>query len=425
MQRILHRATLIASAFALLVVIDVAIIYPLNIFGFLDGPATVYNIAAFVICIPGYVVGALVDLNSESFRDLTFLVSGPIFTSAMVWIGAVALLWLKQRWTRRSHPEAEEDLTEGKPVPEAPVGDLLDRGGVGRRRFIIGALGTTAVGCSLPALYSMYYEPRWPRFTRLDFTVRDLPEALEGLRLVQLSDLHLGPYVSGAYLASVVDRCNELRPDVVALTGDYVFSSPRFIPRVVDLITRLRPRLGMVGVLGNHDCFEDAPATRAAFTNKGIPLVDNSRIWLTAEGFRDDDPGDGALCLAGVADLWAEHPDLDAALDGVRPGAPRLLLCHNPDFAETEDASAGRHRVDLMLSGHTHGGQVSLPSRGVVFASSSYGLKYASGLVAGPAFPVYVCCGVGVGSLPLRYGVRPEVTLIELRSDGSRAWHHG
>ena len=125
----------------------------------------------------------------------------------------------------------------------------------------------------------------------------------------------------------------------------------------------------------------------------------------------------GGLCVAGVGDLWEGNPDYAAALNGVPAGHPRLLLSHNPDAAESRrPPAAGQYRVDLMLSGHTHGGQIRLPGLGTPMIPILYGQKYASGLVEGPACTVYVSRGIGTTVMPLRLGVRPEIAVIELKS---------
>jgi predicted MPP superfamily phosphohydrolase len=120
------------------------------------------------------------------------------------------------------------------------------------------------------------------------------------------------------------------------------------------------------------------------------------------------------LCLAGVGDLWEDRCDYGAALDGVAGGVPRILLSHNPDVAEEAGFLQSGYRVDLMLSGHTHGGQVSLPGVGAPVTNSRFGQKYAKGLVAGPVCPVFVSRGLGMTVMPVRWGVRPEIAVIEL-----------
>ena len=120
------------------------------------------------------------------------------------------------------------------------------------------------------------------------------------------------------------------------------------------------------------------------------------------------------MCIAGVGDLWEGAPDYHAALSGAPRAMPRLLLSHNPDAAEDSKFVTGNYRVDLMISGHTHGGQVWVPGIGTPIVPSKFGQKYASGLVKGPACDVFISKGVGVSGLPVRFGVPPEIVVFDL-----------
>lgn len=234
--------------------------------------------------------------------------------------------------------------------------------------------------------------------------------------MVQLSDIHHGPWLSIGYVRSVVEAANRLRPDLIVLTGDYVQSAPAYIVPVVEALSHLRAAIGVVGVLGNHDWWEDGPLTQREFHRHGIPLIDNARLFLTPGRELKVSANEG-LCLAGLGDLWEGAPDYGAALAGVPPDMPRLLLSHNPDAAEERAFVRAGHRVDLMLSGHTHGGQIRVPGMGTPAIPSRYGQKYAYGLVRGPACPVMVSSGLGMAILPLRAGAPPEIVEIELRTD--------
>jgi predicted MPP superfamily phosphohydrolase len=231
---------------------------------------------------------------------------------------------------------------------------------------------------------------------------------------VQLTDIHHGPNLSLDYVREVVAATNALRPDVVLLTGDYVYRSPRYIVPVVRELAELRGSIGVVGVLGNHDWWEDATMTRNAFAQAGIPLIDNSRIFVTPDRKLTANAHEG-LCIAGVGDYLEDYTRFDAALAYVPESMPRLLLSHNPDAAEDPDLLALKPRIDLMLCGHTHGGQVRFPGVGSMIVPSRFGQKYALGLVKGPACDVYVSRGIGTTILPIRFGVPPEIAMMELR----------
>src|SRR5262249_16203252 len=121
------------------------------------------------------------------------------------------------------------------------------------------------------------------------------------------------------------------------------------------------------------------------------------------------------LAIGGVGDLWEDRQDYRRALEGLPAFMPRLLLSHNPDVAEEAAFIAGAWRVDLMVSGHTHGGQIRLPGVGAPISSSPFRRKYWGGRVEGPACQVFVCRGIGVSAFPLRLGVPPEIGVLELR----------
>jgi predicted MPP superfamily phosphohydrolase len=180
-------------------------------------------------------------------------------------------------------------------------------------------------------------------------------------------------------------------------------------------LAKLRPRIGTVAVLGNHDWWEDAPRICRAFAGTDIVLIDNDRRVLTSD--RKLVPtAEAGLALCGVGDLWEDSPDYHTALGGLPASLPRLLLSHNPDVAEEPGFVQSGLRVDLMLSGHTHGGQISIPKYGAIVTSSRFGNKYAKGLIQGPVCPVFVSRGIGVSAFPLRCGVPPEIVVLELRS---------
>ena len=151
------------------------------------------------------------------------------------------------------------------------------------------------------------------------------------------------------------------------------------------------------------------------FARARIPLIDNRRLFLGDRGgFVEDLHRGPGLCIAGIGDLWEGNPNVEAALGGVRPDLPRLLLSHNPDAAEMRAIRNNAYRIDLMLSGHTHGGQVRLPGIGTPVVPSAFGQKYAAGLVRGPACRVFISCGLGTTIMPIRFGQPPEIAMLTL-----------
>lgn len=286
-----------------------------------------------------------------------------------------------------------------------------------RRAFLAkGGLGVAGVGLSAAPAYATVAEPWDLQVDRITVPIRDLPPDLDGMRVVQISDTHMGPRIPRSFIASAVERAIGLRPDLVALTGDYACISEAYIADAVEVLAPLvgAARFGVVGVLGNHDHWLDGPRIAQLMSDLGIRMIDNDRVFLSPSGMSDECAPD-ALCIAGLGDLIGDTVRPDRAFRAVPHETPRLALAHHPDTAELPEFAPGiAPRVDLMLCGHTHGGQVKLPFLGTPAIPSDYGDKYASGMVQGPSCRVFVSKGVGMSILPVRFRVPPEINLITL-----------
>lgn len=293
-----------------------------------------------------------------------------------------------------------------------------DDGGFSRRDFLgQGVAGAIIVSGAALGGYTTFVEPWRLRVTPYELPIEGLPPELDGFRLVHISDTHHGPYITLPYLEDAIAQANALEADLAVLTGDYVHRTPRSIAPGIHLFRQLETRLGAVAVMGNHDFWEGIAACRAAFAETPVRLIDNERVFLTRDGLIDA-PEANALCLGGVGDLWEDDVRFDKATADAPGNMPRIVLSHNPDAAERV---LPRMRVDLMFSGHTHGGQVSFPRVGTPMVPSRFGSKYAGGLCAGPRCPVVVSRGVGMAILPVRFRVRPELGLITVRRGRSSA----
>jgi predicted MPP superfamily phosphohydrolase len=303
---------------------------------------------------------------------------------------------------------------------ERPAEELAARPLCTRRRFLTGGAKALGIGMAGGMGYAFFVEPRWLGVSHREIPIRGLPAPLDGLRVLQLTDIHHGPWLSLEYVQQVVRTANDLQPDLVCLTGDYVHHSEAYIDPVIAELAGLRPRIATVAVLGNHDWWEDVARMRRALDRAGIPLLDNGRRVLTPERRLTTDAGEG-LAICGVGDLWEDRQDYTAALGGLPAAMPRLLLSHNPDVAEEPGLLLSGLRVDLMLSGHTHGGQVRFPLLGPPVTNSRFGRKYAEGLVEGPVCRVFICRGIGVSGFPLRLGVPPEIAMLELKATRGEA----
>ncbi len=292
-----------------------------------------------------------------------------------------------------------------------------------RRRFLFdSASGIAAVGVVTMPAYATVVEPQSIRVRRYEIPIDGLPEALDGLRLVHFSDPHVGPRMPASTVHRAVEAAVRLEPDLVVLTGDYIHDGMRDIGRAASLVAPLvqAARIGAVGVLGNHDWWGNGPAVRIAMREVGVEMIDNTRVWLGEDRrLHRESPAGASLALVGLGDLSEDMVDHAAAFGGLDPQTPRLVLAHQPDTAELPALrSADAPRMDLMLSGHTHGGQVRIPFLGTPIVPSHFGQKYAGGLVQGPRCPVLVSRGVGMSLLPIRIGVPPEIGLVTLRRRG-------
>jgi predicted MPP superfamily phosphohydrolase len=252
--------------------------------------------------------------------------------------------------------------------------------------------------------HALVVEPRWVRVTRPVVKVPYLPAAWDGVRIAHLTDLHFGRLANMTYMRRIAEITNQAKPDIVVLTGD--FASKVGVRRqegLMEMMSSLQGPEGKFAVLGNHDHWNGRDPIEFSLMYGGVKVLTNRHQLLDRQGQK--------LCLAGVDDLWEGHADLAKALRGVAEQCPRVLLCHNPGFAER---MGPRPRVDLMLCGHTHGGQVHIGRRLLLWHS----YKYAAGLIEGPHCQVYTSVGLGMVALPIRVNCRPEIAIITLRRAG-------
>jgi uncharacterized protein len=235
-----------------------------------------------------------------------------------------------------------------------------------------------------------------------------LPSEFHGLRIVQISDIHHGLFLPRPWLSEAVRQANRLNPDIIALTGDFVTYSRRMIRPAAKLLGKLRARYGVYAVLGNHDFRVDADAVTQALQNQRIEVLRNRHVSLRF--------GSKSIYLLGVDD-YGYGADLRRAIRGVPQDAATVLLAHNPRVIRL----ASRHNVSLVLSGHTHGGQVNLPLLGTVYGRSPEQLRYKIGWDRMGATQIYVSRGIGTIVLPWRLRCPAEITHLELLQGASNA----
>jgi uncharacterized protein len=268
------------------------------------------------------------------------------------------------------------------------------------------AAGVTAGGIAWRALW---HEPRSGRVREREIVLGRWPAELDGLRVALVSDLHAGaPHVREERIERVVAAVNAQRPDLVLLLGDYIDPEVRFGSRVApaavaERLAALHAPLGVLAVLGNHDWHNDGPGVRAALRSAGIPVLENDAVRA------------GGVWVAGVEDMRYRKPDVERALREVPPGAPAILLSHDPDlFPQVPD------RVALTVSGHLHGGQVGVPLLRRPFIPSRFGERYARGHVVEDGRHLYVTSGFGTTGWPVRLLAPPEVMVLRLTAASAR-----
>jgi uncharacterized protein len=270
-----------------------------------------------------------------------------------------------------------------------------------RRKFLKRGLAAAA-GLGAAGLGYTLFEAGWLQVRAMTISVPQLPRSFQGTTIAFLSDIHHGRFTGIDYIDDAVRTTNALSPDLVLLGGDYTHRTNHYAEPCMQALGRLKSRLGTYGVMGNHDHYYGIGTARRSMTAAGIVELTNEGVWLERRGER--------LRIAGVGDLWEDEQDLAAALADTQPHETSILVSHNPDFVE----GITDRRVGLVLSGHTHGGQVVLPVVGAPLVPSRYGQKYLYGLVKTPDTQVYVTRGVGTVTPPVRFCCRPEIALITI-----------
>ncbi len=276
-----------------------------------------------------------------------------------------------------------------------------------RRNFLIGT-GVTAAGL---AFYSGEISRHEIDIVHRPIAITNLPAPFHGYRIVQLSDIHLDEYTEPFFLERIVRHVNTLAPDLVLLTGDFIthgsltfIAGSHALRRCSEILTTITAPL-RYAVLGNHDVNFDAPEVVRALTAQGTPVLVNQHLPVERKGAR--------IWLCGVDDPGTSTPNLDLAIPA-EPDGPVILMAHEPDYADSVVAHPRGHLVDLMLSGHSHGGQVRLPFLGPLILPPM-GLKYPEGHYWFDQMQLYVNRGLGTVGLPFRLNCPPEITVVTLQ----------
>lgn len=269
-------------------------------------------------------------------------------------------------------------------------------------RKLVSGMAVVEGAAVLGTVYPLLLEPNWLSVTHVRVPMPNLPPDLEGLRVVQFSDVHLGPYMHAPFLRWVVHTIMAQSPDLIVFTGDMVSRDQDADPVMAQILAGLQAPLGVWGVLGNHDHWANPDRTHA-FIERHTPvrILRNAAVPLRV--------GSATLYLVGVDDAWVGADDADRAFADVPDDAVRLVLMHEPDAIEWLPVTPRT----LQLSGHSHGGQVRLPLLGPPLLPY-LGRKYDAGLYRVDGGWLYTNRGLGVIAPPIRFNCRPEITVFEL-----------
>lgn len=278
-----------------------------------------------------------------------------------------------------------------------------------RRSFILGS-GITAAGL---ALYAGEIERHFVEKVETTIRIARLPSPFHGFRIAQISDIHLDEFTEPLFLEYVVHRLNELNPDLVLLTGDFItrgsltfISSNHAAHRCAEVLSTLKaPQT--YAILGNHDVSVSAELVIGALQAVKIPVLVNSHVPI--------ERGDARIWLCGSDDTNAGHPNINLSVPE-KPDGPVILMSHEPDYADTIVSHPRGKLVDLMLAGHSHGGQVRLPFYGPLILPPQ-GQKYVEGHFRFGQMQLYVNRGIGSVGLPFRFNCPPEITIHTLQPE--------
>jgi len=318
---------------------------------------------------------------------------GAVRYLADVWtataFAAYALLlaggWVRRRWRRNSPSEA----------PASP-----------ERRHLLETAASAAVAAPLAiAGYGTYIGRTRFEVKETSLAIPGLPKDLDGIRIAQLTDMHVGPFLSPRELETAVAMANEGKPHIAVVTGDIISQLGDPLDGALDVLARLRADSGVYGCMGNHENYAQCLGYAERYGGrKGIQFLRQDARTLRF--------GDSLLNLAGVDYQRRTRPYLEGADQLIHPGAVNLLLSHNPDvFPEAEALG-----YDLVISGHTHGGQVTVEIVEQTVNAGHFFTPYVVGEYRRNNAALYVSRGLGCVNLPMRIGAWPEVSLLKLES---------
>ena len=268
-----------------------------------------------------------------------------------------------------------------------------------RRKFIYGAMGLAVADAFL-------IEPNISHISDNTLYVPYLPNALNGLKIVHLADLHYKPDKDEGLLSSVVEKINRINPDLIMLTGDYVDHDTSGIDPMLEYLAKLKSKHGILACMGNHDGWNaDGEYFKTKFEKNGIQFLINENTALKINNEK--------LYIAATDFIWKGNPDPVATLKGIPDEAPLITMVHEPDYFDNMLKHRDHH---LQLSGHTHGGQCRVPFINYAPRKVKYGKKYIYGEYTKENSSVFVTKGIGTTGIRVRFSCLPEIALHRLKA---------
>jgi predicted MPP superfamily phosphohydrolase len=339
------------------------------------------------------VLALSVPLSFVAMQSLPRAVATPLIWLGYVWMGLMFFLFVG---AVAAEPVRAATAVAGFFAPESVSPD--------RRLFVLRALAlVTGAGALGLGAFGMNSALSTRAVKRVPVRLRRGGAALHGLRIVQITDVHIGPTLGRSFLQAIVDRINTLDADIVAITGDLIDGSVEELGDAVSVLGQIKAKHGVYFVTGNHEYYSGADSWLEFLRSLGIRTLRNERVSIELEG--------GALDLVGVDD-WTAHQfggdhgaDLERALRGRDESRPSVLLAHQPK-AFPEAAERG---IDLQLSGHTHGGQMK-----PFHLLTKLDTPFVHGLYSHGTSQLYVSPGTGFWGPPMRVGVPAEITEVVL-----------
>jgi hypothetical protein len=269
-----------------------------------------------------------------------------------------------------------------------------------RRKFLKSTLYSSAF--AVVGFYPVFIERKTVLVNRYKIPIADLPPSFHGFTLAHLTDIHFGSFVSESFVERIVHITNALGTDAIVCTGDYVLGNDTTekIDKIWPILTKLKARYGVYSVLGNHDHHAD---------------FDRSLYWLTRseQNIRHQCKpiykGKERIIIGGAGDYWYDRLEIDTTFSSSVERDCRLLLAHNPDSIDTQFETP----LSLVISGHTHGGQVVIPFMGPPVLPVK-NKDYSSGLITTSKAQIFISKGIGWSGLPIRINCYPEIAILEL-----------